>query len=66
MIFLFNKTVKNIVFNYIPHETVTFDKRDPPWINKKAEQLILEKNKMYKRYVKENNNPTIFGKVKCL
>ena len=66
MIFLFNKTVKNIVFNYIPHETVTFDERDPPWINKKAEQLILEKNKMYKRYVKENNNPTIFGKVKCL
>ena len=38
MIFLFNKTVKNIVFNYIPHETVTFDERDPPWINKKAEQ----------------------------
>ena len=28
--------VKNIVSNYIPHETVTFDDRDPPWINKKA------------------------------
>ena len=57
MIFLFNKTVKNIISNYISHETVTFDDRDPAWINKNAKQLILEKNGMYKRYIKENKNP---------
>ena len=33
--FLFNKTVKNIISNYIPHESVTFDDRDLPWINRK-------------------------------
>ena len=49
MIFLFNKTIKNIVSNYIPHETVTFDDRDSPWINKNVKQLILEKNEMYKK-----------------
>ena len=44
MIFLFNKTVKNIISNCISHETVTFDDRDHPWINKNAKKLILEKN----------------------
>ena len=64
MIFLFNKTVKNIISNYIPHETATFDDRDSLWINKNAKQLILEKNKMYKKYVKENKDTKIFDKVK--
>ena len=27
---LFNKTIKNIIRNYIPHETITCDDRDPP------------------------------------
>ena len=58
--------VKNIVSNYIPHETVTFDDRDPPWINKKAKQLIPEKNEMHKKYVKVNNDTKMFDKVKCL
>ena len=29
MVHLFNKTIKNILSNYIPHETITFDDRDP-------------------------------------
>ena len=40
--FLFNKTIKNILSSYIPHETVTFDDWDPRWINKNVKQLILE------------------------
>ena len=39
MIFLFNKMIKNIISNYIPHETVTFDDRNPPWINRKCETV---------------------------
>ena len=46
--FFFNKTIKNIISDYIPHETVTFDDRDPLLINKNVKQLILEKNEMYK------------------
>ena len=34
MVLLFNKTVKNVLSNYIPHETIICDDRDPPWINK--------------------------------
>ena len=66
MIFLFNKTIKNILSNYIPHETVTSDDRDPPWINKNVKLLILEKNEMYKKYLNENKDPRIFDKVKCI
>ena len=66
MIFLFNEAVKNIISNYIPHETVTFDDRDPPCINKNVKQLILEKNEMYKKYDNENKDTRIFDKVKCL
>ena len=51
---------------YISHETVRFDDRDLPWINKNAKQLILEKNEMYKSYTKENKDSKIFDKVKCL
>ena len=39
---------KNILSNYIPHETITCDDRDPPWINKNIKQLTLEENKAYK------------------
>ena len=30
---MFNKTIKNIMSNYIPHKTITCNDRDPPWIN---------------------------------
>ena len=31
---LFNETIVNIMSNFIPNETMTFDDRDPPWLNK--------------------------------
>ena len=48
---IFNKTIKNIMCNYIPHETIICDDRDPPWINKDIEQLISDKNHAYKSYI---------------
>ena len=30
---LFNKTIKNILSNYIPHETSICHGKDPPWFN---------------------------------
>ena len=41
--FLFNNTIKNILSSYVPHETVTCDDRDPPWINSNIKQLIPKK-----------------------
>ena len=48
---LFNKTVLKIIRNFIPHETVTFDDRDPPWITSRIKKLINDKNLIFKRFV---------------
>ena len=63
---MYNKTIKNILSNYIPHETFTCDDRDPPWINNKIKQLIQEINNTYRLYILSNKNPQIFEKVKYL
>ena len=33
-VYFFTKTLLNIIQNFIPHETIICDDRDPPWINK--------------------------------
>ena len=42
-VYLFNQTIKNILHNFIPHETVTCDDRDPPWITSKIKRLIRKR-----------------------
>ena len=32
MVSLFNRTIKNILYNFISHETIASDDKDPPWI----------------------------------
>ena len=66
MVFLFNKTIKNIFSNFIPNETVTCDDRDPPWINANIKQLIQENNDIYRGYILNDKNLQIFHKVKYL
>ena len=53
---MFNKTIKNIMSNYIPHETIICDDRDPPWINKDIKELILDKNRAYKSYIRNEKS----------
>ena len=45
-----NKTIKNIILNDIPHETTTWDDRNPPWINKDVKEPIHDKNQAYNSY----------------
>ena len=47
---MFNKTTKNIMSNYIPHETFICNDRDPPWKSKDIKQLNLGKNHTHKSY----------------
>ena len=63
---LFYKTAKNILSNYILHETITCDDKDPTWFNKNIEQLIREKNNTHKSYILSNKNPQYFDRVKSL
>ena len=47
----FTKTLLNIIQNFIPHETIICDDRDPPWINKEIKKLMTEKNLAFKSYL---------------
>ena len=44
MVYLLNKTIKNILSNYISRETITCNDREPHWINNKNKQVIQEIN----------------------
>ena len=66
MVFLFNRTIKNILSNYIPYEIITCDYRDPPWINNRVKELINEKNDTFQCYLHSNKDPKLFNKVEYL
>ena len=66
MVFLFNRTIKNILSNYIPHEIIICDDRDPPWINNRVKELISEKNNAFQCYLRSNKDPKLFNKVEYL
>ena len=63
---LFNQTIKNILCNFIPHETVTCDDRDPQWINSKIKGLIKEKNIAKKCYLQNNKDINLFRRFQCM
>ena len=61
MVHLFNRIIKNILHDFIPHETITFDDRDPLWINSSIRRLIQDKNEAHnKRFIESNNNSHYF------
>ena len=52
---IFNQTIINILCNFIPHETVLFDDRDPSWMNKEIKKLIHKKKSIFNCF-RQNNN----------
>ena len=64
-VYFFTKTLLNIIQNFIPHETITCDDRDPPWINKEIKKLMLEKNLAFKSYCYSNKSMFFFEKFKA-
>ena len=42
MVFVFDTTIKNIMANFIPHETIICDDRDPLWIKNRIKKIIYE------------------------
>ena len=68
MVFLFNRTIKIILSNYIPHEIIICDDRDPPWIRNRVKELINEKSDTFRCYLHNNKDPKakLFNKVEYL
>ena len=62
----FTKTLLNIIHNFIPHERIIHDGRDPLWINNEIKKLINEYNSAYKSYCRFDTEVFLFQKFKVL
>ena len=51
-VFIFNETLMNIFSNFIPNKYITFDDRDPPWMNDFVKTKTKFKNQLYNTYIK--------------
>ena len=60
---IFNETILNVLSNYIPHETLTCDDKDPPWFNSRIKSLLQDKNKLYKDFQRSNTNAQLLNKL---
>ena len=63
---MFNKTIKNVMSNYILHETIICDDGDPLWIKKDIIQLTLNKNDAYKSYIRNDSSLRFFNQFQFL
>ena len=48
--------IQNIFSNFVPNKIVTVRDKDAPWMTPEVKKLILQKAKIYKRYVKNGRN----------
>ena len=63
---IFNKSVLNVLSNFIPHETILCDDKDPPWFNSRIKSLLQDKNKIFKSYRKNKTNLQLLNKLNFL
>ena len=49
---LLNKSILNIMSNFVPNEVKTVCPRDPEWLDSDIKKLLLNQNKIYKRYTR--------------
>ena len=59
-------TILNILSRYIPHETLTYYDKDPPWFNSRIKSLLQDKNKLYKDFQRSNTSAQLLNKLNHL
>ena len=68
-VYIFAEAIQDIFSNFIPHETILCNNRDPPCISNKIKKLTNEKNTAYHtnpifKMVKKSNNSKYFRPFK--
>ena len=48
--------------NFIPHETVIFDDKDPPWMSKEIKKFIHEKKNIFNCFRWSSNDKQLLGR----
>ena len=59
-VIVLNDIILNIFRNFVPNKYVTFDGKDPVWMNENIKSKIEAKNKLYQEYVKKGRKETDF------
>ena len=59
-VLILNDIILNIFRNFVPKKYVTFDGKDPVWMNENIKSKIKTKNKLYQEYVKKGRQETDF------
>ena len=65
-VLIFNKTVLKVFSNFIPHEVIVCDDKDPPWFNGKVKALLNETLRTYDAYRKNSNNIQLHNNLRSL
>ena len=60
---IFNKSVLNVLSNFISHETILCNDKDPPWFNSRIKSLLQSKNKIFKNYRQNKSNLQLINKL---
>lgn len=60
---IFNKTILDILHNFVPHGTLLVDDKDSPWLINKIKKLINKKSKVFKQ---NSNSLQILNKLESL
>ena len=63
---IFNKSVLNVLSNFIPHKAILWDDKDLPWFNSRIKSLLQDKNKIFKSYKKNKINLKLLNKLNFL
>ena len=58
---ILNEIILNIFRHFVPNKYVTFDDKDPVWMNENIKSKIEAKNKLYQEYVKKSRQETDFS-----
>ena len=53
---IFNKSVLNVLSDFIPHEAILLDDKDPLWFDSRIKSLLQDKKKMVINYRKNRTN----------
>ena len=61
-----NKSILNVLSNFIPHETILCDDKNSPWFNSRTKSLLQDKNKIFKNYRKNKTNLQLLNKLNFL
>ena len=59
-VLILNDIILNIFRNFVPNKYVTFDDKDPVWMNENIKSKIKAKNKLYQEYVKKGREEIYF------